>query len=134
MFSLIVSLISLLLVTVVTMAGVYYGGAAYKDAGDRARAVQLSNDAEQMRTAIQMFHLNEGRLPETPEELVDKRYLTQVPPNWSGNQQYFSNTSDLTEDVCLAFNTKRGIPFVPECADEAYRNLIVCCRNFEAPA
>lgn len=131
MFSLIIGLISVLLVIGLAMAAVFYGGTTYQDAADRTAAVRLSNDAEQMRTAIQMFHMDQGRLPQSPQELVDKLYLTQIPANWSGNQQYFINAADLSEDVCLAFNTKRGIPFVPDCTDEAYRTAIVCCRNFE---
>jgi len=131
MFSLIISVISVLLVSILLMASIYYGGSAFINAGPKATAAQLSIEAEQLRTAIQMYLVDNGHLPTSLEDLTkDGRYLRNTPDNWRSSSQFFTNESySVEEDTCLIFNRQRGIPFVPECTDEVYRGVTVCCRN-----
>lgn len=131
MFSLIISIISVGLVITLALATLYYGGDAVLASGPRAKATQLTSEAEQLRLAIQMFLVDEGRLPTNLAELTaDGKYLQNAPDRWASTSQFFTkSTYDVEKDTCLIFNTSRGIPFVPECTDEVYRNTTVCCRN-----
>ncbi len=131
MFSLIISGISVFLVAILALATVYYGSDAYFQSGYKATAAQLTNEAEQLRLAIQMYETDHGKLPETLADLtVDETYLRKVPDSWGNSSQYFTkSTYDVNQDVCLQFNIAHGVPFVPECTDEVYRNAVVCCRN-----
>lgn len=130
MFALITTLIAVALVAALSMVTIYYGGKSVSSAGPKAVATQLTNEAEQMRIAIQMYVVDHGKLPTNLDELVDQKYLQSVPDSWRGTSQYFTaEPYELEKDACLQFNTSRGVPFVPECTDEAYRNVTVCCRN-----
>ncbi len=48
---------------------------------DRAREASLRESLAVMRDAIDKFHGDTGRYPETLEELVGKRYLRKIPPD-----------------------------------------------------
>lgn len=131
MFSLIIGTISVVLVAILVLATLYYGSDAYFQAGYKATASQLTNEAEQLRVAIQMYETDNGKLPETLADLTaNENYLKKVPDSWGNSSQYFTkSTYDVNQDVCLQFNIAHGVPFVPECTDEVYRNSVVCCRN-----
>lgn len=130
MFSLIITLISVALVALLSLATIYYGSDSFFKAGEKATASRLTAEAEQLRTAIQMFVVDNNRLPANLQELVDQEYLKDPPANWGSTSQYFTSSNyEISQDVCLQFNTQRGVPFVPECTDDAYRNMTLCCRN-----
>jgi general secretion pathway protein G len=46
---------------------------------DRARETALKETLSVTRTAIDQFHADHNRYPESLDELVDKRYLRQAP-------------------------------------------------------
>jgi general secretion pathway protein G len=48
---------------------------------DRAKEAALATSLNVMREAIDKFHGDQGRYPETLDELVAKRYLRKVPPD-----------------------------------------------------
>lgn len=48
---------------------------------DRAREVALKESLAVMRDAIDKFHGDSGRYPESLDELVQRRYLRRVPPD-----------------------------------------------------
>lgn len=131
MFSLLVSIVSIALVIVLALATLYYGGDAMLASGPKAQAARLTSEAEQLRLAIQMYVVDHNRLPQNLSELTaDGKYLKDAPESWNSTSQFFTkSTYDVEKDTCLQFNTSRGIPFVPECTDEVYRNVTVCCRN-----
>lgn len=131
MFSLIIGVVTVALVAVILLATMYYGGSAFYTAGPKAKAAQLTTEAEQLRTAIQMFLVDNGKLPSKLEDLTaEGKYLRNTPENWKSTSQFFTNESyQVEKDTCLIFNQQRGVPFVPECTDEVYRNVTVCCRN-----
>lgn len=131
MFSLIIGVVTVAMVTVILLATMYYGGSAFYAAGPKAKASQLTTEAEQLRTAIQMFLVDNGKLPSKLEDLTaEGKYLKNTPENWKSTSQFFTNESyQVEKDTCLIFNQQRGVPFVPECTDEVYRNVTVCCRN-----
>lgn len=132
MFSLIVAIVSVALAAALVIASVYYGGDVWGNAGSQAAAAKLSNDAEQIQAAIHLFRYENDRLPTSLDELTDgAKYLTKAPSNqWTSGMTFIhTDTSQVSEDVCLAFNRKRGVPLVPECSDGFYQNVVVCCRN-----
>lgn len=131
MFSLIIGVVSVALVATLLLATLYYGGNVFYSAGPKAKAAQLTTEAEQLRTAIQMYLVDTGELPTKLEDLTaEGKYLKNTPDNWKSTSQFFTNESyEVEKDTCLIFNQQRGVPFVPECTDEVYRNVTVCCRN-----
>jgi general secretion pathway protein G len=48
---------------------------------DRAREATLRESLAVMRDAVDKYHGDTGRYPETLEDLVTKRYLRKVPPD-----------------------------------------------------
>ena len=48
---------------------------------DRAREAALRESLAVMRDAVDKYHGDTGRYPETLEDLVTKRYLRKVPPD-----------------------------------------------------
>ncbi len=48
---------------------------------ERSREAVLRQDLLVMREAIDKFHGDTGRYPQTLQELVDKRYLRKLPPD-----------------------------------------------------
>ncbi len=48
---------------------------------DRAREAALHESLAVMRDAVDKYHGDTGRYPETLEDLVTKRYLRKVPPD-----------------------------------------------------
>lgn len=133
MFSLIVTIISIALVSALAVAAMFYGGNAWSSGNAKAKAAQLSSEADQLVAAINMFRLENKRLPVGLNELTqDGKYLSGEPQGgWIGSRTFFQAArDDLEKNTCLAFNEKRGIPFVPMCSDEVYRSVVVCC---EAP-
>ena len=48
---------------------------------DHSKEVALRQDLKTMRSAIDQFHADTGRYPKDLEELVAKRYLSEVPPD-----------------------------------------------------
>lgn len=136
MFSLIISMISIALVVLLALATLYYGGTAFGSGAAKARATQLVNEVEQLRTAIQLFQTDNNRLPASFQELLDGNYLKDVPNQWTDAENFFTSrigdsSMSVQADTCLIFNQNRGIPFVPSCSDELYRQMVVCCSTLE---
>ncbi|MDD5298631.1 MAG: prepilin-type N-terminal cleavage/methylation domain-containing protein [Rhodocyclaceae bacterium] len=48
---------------------------------DRSKEVALRQDLKTMRNAIDQFRADTGRYPKNLEELVTRRYLSEVPPD-----------------------------------------------------
>lgn len=73
------TLIELLVVLVVlaVLAGMVVPN--YLDRVSQAREVTLKHNLAGLRTAIDQFHRDKGRYPETLIELVDTRYIRDVP-------------------------------------------------------
>lgn len=133
MFSLVITLISVALVSVLAVTAIFYGGHSWTTGMAKTKAAQLSSEADQLIAAVNLFRVDNKRLPTSLAELTAAgKYLTSVPPSgWEGSSTFFQFArEDLDKDICLAFNAKRGIPFVPPCSDELYRSTVVCC---EAP-
>ena len=136
MFSLIISIISVALVVVLSLATLYYfNGGLLSKTSTEAKVAKLTNETSQIQSAIEFYRSqHKGALPPSLEALTENgEYLRQLPSgSWTSNVAYIQTSSDsIEEPVCLAFNTKRGIPFIPACNDDAFRSVMMCCS--EAP-
>lgn len=75
------TLIELLVVMVIIAMLVSIAAPRYFNHIDRAKEAALKQSLSVMRDAIDKFHGDQGRYPETLDELVIKRYLRKVPPD-----------------------------------------------------
>lgn len=135
MFSLIITLIAIVLVVAVALAALYYGGTAFQSGDTRAMATRYAVEAEQIQAAITLFRTEHQRLPTSLSELTaESKYLTTAPSQvWTNTNSAFIQTdaNKVPGDVCLLFNQGRGVEYVPTCEDPAYRSMVVCCQVTE---
>ena len=131
MFSLIISLISIALVAALSLATISYFSKSFDKAGTEAKTTRLINETQQIQAAITMYRTaNQDALPTSLEQLTTNgEYLNSLPPGaWRSNLAYIQTAAvDVGEDVCLSFNKKRNVPFIPACADKAYQSMVICC-------
>lgn len=78
MFSLIITIVSVALVTALALATIYYGGSAFRQGKESAQAATVVNQAQQIIGAYSLFKANTGRYPDSLAELVPE-YLQAVP-------------------------------------------------------
>lgn len=75
------TLIELLVVLAIIAALLAIAAPRYFTSLDRAREAALRETLFVMRDAIDKYHGDTGRYPETLNELIDKRYLRKLPPD-----------------------------------------------------
>lgn len=132
MANLIITIISIALVAVAALMGAYYGGAAFLQGQEKARANAMINGAQQIAAAIDLWRLNNGNATEINASgpsafnfLVSQGYLTQVPQDPEGTGQptnfyyycdspsvvnNFSNwASNSCEDTSITFSPRRYV-------------------------
>ena len=73
------TLIELLVVLAIIATLVSIAAPEYFGASDRARETVLREDLNVMRDAIDKFHGDTGKYPESLQTLVEKRYLRAIP-------------------------------------------------------
>jgi len=73
------TLIELLAVLAIVALLMTIAAPRYVEHVERARETALRTDLKVMREAIDKFEGDQGRLPATLDELVQQKYLTQVP-------------------------------------------------------
>ena len=133
MFSLIITLISVALVVALAMATMYYlSSGSLNAAATEAVVTRLTNETSQIQSAIEFYRAeHRGALPTSLADLTQNgTYLKQLPSGaWQSNVAFIQTAAanDVTESVCIAFNKKRNIPFVPSCSDQAFKSVIMCC-------
>jgi prepilin-type N-terminal cleavage/methylation domain-containing protein len=75
------TLIELLVVLAVLALLMTIAAPRYIDHVERAREATLRTSLRVMREAIDKFDADQGRLPASLDELVERRYLKEVPPD-----------------------------------------------------
>ena len=73
------TLIELIVVMAIVALLVSIAAPRYLQSIDRAREASLHSSLQVMRHAIDQFAADRGRYPESLQELVDQRYLRQLP-------------------------------------------------------
>jgi hypothetical protein len=79
MFSLIITLVSIALVAALAVATIYYGGQVANKSRTKAIAATVVTQGTQLLGATTTFHATEGRYPALLEELVERKFLSDLP-------------------------------------------------------
>lgn len=79
MFSLIITVISIALVTALALATIYYGGSAYKSGQADASAAKAVLQSQQLLGAAEVFYAAQNRWPDSLAEMVSLNYLQSIP-------------------------------------------------------
>ena len=84
MFSLLITVVAVVLVACLALATIYYGGAALNRSSTNAQATQLVVQGQQILGAVELFYTDNARYPTDLDELVSTQYLSSVPQGFSG--------------------------------------------------
>jgi hypothetical protein len=116
MFNLISAIITILLVAIVAIAGIYFGGNAFNNNNIKGQVATYNAQAAQIDGAVKLYEdANNGAVPATIQDLVPS-YLASVPVgNWAFTNDYVVN-SGVSHDACLAANQSVGVSSIPTCA------------------
>ena len=131
MFSLIITIISIALVSALALATIFYGGSAFKQGSTQAAAAQFINEAQQINGAAELYQVNTGNAPVSTADLVTANYLSKVPSaGWTVIDGAVIREM-ANADICLAANKVLGISVIPVCGDPAYTGKEYCCTQPE---
>jgi hypothetical protein len=115
MFSLIITIISIALVTALALATIYYGGSAFRQGGDAAAAAKLINEGQQLAGAASVAETN-GVTVSAVTSLTAAQpdgtvYLASAPAGWDDavTAKTFVNDTGVTAAICTKVNEKAGI-------------------------
>lgn len=115
MFSLVITLVAIALVTALTLVTLYYGGSGFSKGSEKANAAQLIATGQQIAGALQ---LRDADLRVQGQEPLDSMpaspYLRTVPAGWSvqcesGLCQARKSLSLADSSVCKAVNQEAGL-------------------------
>ncbi len=133
MFSLIITLVAVVLVAALSLASLYYGSDALNRGASDTLAAQALQEGNQVVGALALYRTLEGALPAGPtsadvaQALRSGNYLTQQPSDkWSYETDHAVFTG-LTAESCEAINARLSITGVPSCSDPLYAKRNVCC-------
>ncbi|WP_075881809.1 hypothetical protein [Vreelandella massiliensis] len=131
MFSLIITVMSISLVTLLAVASFYYGGDAYTDSAHQARINQVNNEAEQLAGAASLYRTTHLEPVTSIDNLVDTGFLTDWPEGgWGVGDGYIEMLADEGDTkVCHDMNEKAtGSRTIPSCSDvDPGDSRMVCC-------
>jgi hypothetical protein len=131
MFSLILTIVAVALVTALALATIYYGGSALKNHGTKAQAAQVVNEGQQISAAVDLYRTNNsGALPASMDTLTaGGTYLSSRPNvDWTFSSDYaVYPVADV--EVCKKANATMGIQLaeVPMCS--AVEGKTICCQK-----
>src|SRR5690554_3687014 len=138
MFSFIVSVMSIIIVVVLVIATMYYGGTETLTEGQKeAQVAQALNEMGQIRSASLRYNATEGKYPDTLSDLVPD-YMTALPPGW-GDAAPPELASLLLESrkiggpeagrlqVCNSINERMGVPSPAPTCDSLPQKFTGCC-------
>lgn len=141
MFSLVISVIAVILVVAIALATIYYGGQAFNNSSSKATAATLINQASQIEAAASIFESQGNAWPASFSTLAPN-YLASLPlppprayaegtpgaADWAyyipGQSHHIVLENKIRKDVCLAINHAQGLVGIPGTWDGA--SLIQC--------
>lgn len=133
MFSMIITIIAIVLVAALALATIYYGTAYYKDGQARAAAAKALQQGNQIIGALELYKVDKGGLPtgtsdEIRQSLLENKYLAAWPETaWQMRDDYVVR-SDLDATACQMVNTALKINTIPVCDDPAFVGKSYCCQ------
>jgi len=113
MFSLIITIISIALVTALALATIYYGGSAFRQGGDAAAAARFINEGQQLSGAAAVYNAAEttpfAAIADLSTAKTDgTKYLASPITGWTLNAGAFE-MADVKGAVCAKVNEKAGV-------------------------
>lgn len=138
MFSLIVTIISVVLVAILAIATIFYGGDFAKDGQAKAKQTKVLQEGNQVAGALELYKADHGGFPtgtsdDIKNALVSQNYLKTIPSAEWHFINDFAVRSDLDEASCLKINQRVGVNEVPACSDTTYTNKTICCSTTTTP-
>lgn len=79
MFSLIITIVSILLVAALALATFHYGGSAFSRGDTEVRVLKVLNEGQQLIGAADLFKADRGVYPSSINQLVSAGYLKSIP-------------------------------------------------------
>lgn len=145
MFNLILAAICIVIVAILAIAGIFYGGNAFSLAGDKGRYAQYLNHGEQIAAAIKLYQNDKGAAPSgTSRAIVQilstpdasgRNYLSGSPVgDWYVTEGIIYRKL-LDNDECKRMNTvaRKDVSLVtdgcPPCDDAEYAEWPACARS-----
>lgn len=118
MFSLVITIISIALVSALVLATLYFGGNAFNKGSEKADASKLINIGQQIAAAFTLRDVDASSgvaVPSlTAQGLPDSNYLTSTPIGWSalcsgGLCQVKTELGLSAIETCKAVNVRAGL-------------------------
>lgn len=122
MFALIPVVISIVLMAILAIGSMFYGGSMFTDSASNANASSLINQAQQISSAAMLYELDNGGIaPADIDILVNRNYLQGIPVapdvsasgplNWSivSTKNLVQLTGVESVKVCNLVNEKSGV-------------------------
>lgn len=137
MYNLIIGTIAGVIFGVLSVAGVWYGGAVYEQARLRAELVTVRGQQQQISAALDLYETEGGRVSSIGQDgaalagLVEDGFLKSVPPGtWrvrKGGEQIWSPIRIQTPSACATMNKLAGLPEVcPPCDSDTLTKFPAC--------
>ena len=123
MFSLIVTIIGLALVSLLALATIHYGGEVFSQGSSAASAARLLNEAQQLQAANVMYRANAAlespsSAVTTLQGLVSAGYLSEVPAAFTPLSPLSAPlTVNTTSEVCAEVNKRIGTSSILSCTN-----------------
>jgi len=136
MFQLIVAVIAILLLVVMIIAGLWYGGTVFSESKQRSLYAEYVNSAAQIDGAINLYYQEHATYPDGEDQvflqnLVASGYLSNVPNGeWKVSRELlYKSIADLK--LCEVINKISGQDVsgdvkCPPCGDPAYKSWPGC--------
>lgn len=117
MFQLIIALLSIALIAILAVGGVYYGGDAFSSGSTKAYANSIASQVQQIKAANTLYKIEHGGDDVTDlDDLVTGNYLKAVPSlstdiggvftiTTTNNNKVFITAEVKSEKVCRYFQT-----------------------------
>lgn len=111
MFSMIITVVAIVLIALLALATIFYGGDIFNRGNQKANAAKMISDIAQIEGAIDVHRTREGMRPETESDLVPQ-YLHTLPMGWEPDavrHGYMRYTGKITVETCIEVNDFLGI-------------------------
>lgn len=137
MYNLVIGVIAGIILGVLSVAGVWYGGAVYERARLRSELVAVVGQQQQIAAALDLYETDGGRVSSLGNDgaaltgLLESGFLHAPPPGtWRirrGGEQVWNPLSIQTPEACAGVNGLVGLPEIcPPCDSETLKTYPAC--------